>query len=133
VARPYKQRYIGSTPRVNVFKPLGIPARTLKTAILSLDELEAIRLADLRGDGQEEAAAKMNISRPTFGRILEKAHRTVADALLTGKALRLSGGPVTTTRRGTVRCRRCRRAWEVPVTVAASFRCPRCPAKEQPL
>lgn len=127
MARPYKNRFIGATPRANVFKPQGAQHR--KVAILTLDELEAIRLADFQGDEHEEAAAKMNVSRPTFGRILENAHRTVADALLHRKALQISGGHVTTARRGTIRCRRCRRAWEVPVPVATNFRCPRCPEK----
>jgi predicted DNA-binding protein (UPF0251 family) len=130
MARPFKQRFIGTPPPVSTFTPQGVLPRHLTVAVLSLDELEAIRLADMLGDEQEEGAAKMNVSRPTFGRILEHAHRTVADALLNGKALQISGGPVTTARRGRVRCRRCRRAWEVPVPVTASFRCPRCPAKD---
>lgn len=54
---------------------------------LGLDELEAMRLADLEGHYQEEAAAVMGVSRPTFGRIIEAARRKVADALLNGKAL----------------------------------------------
>ena len=130
MARPYKNRYVGSSPKVSIFKPQGAPLGHLKVATLSLDELEALRLADLLGDDQQTAAAKMNVSRPTFGRILENAHRTVADALLKGKALRISGGHVTTARRDTIRCRRCRRAWEVPIPVATSFHCPRCPEKE---
>jgi predicted DNA-binding protein (UPF0251 family) len=128
MARPYKQRFVATRPRVTTFKPQGIPLDALEVLILSLDELEALRLADVSGDDQERAAAKMNISRPTFGRILERARRTVAMAVLEGKALEISGGPVTTGRRGTVRCRTCRRSWEVPVKVAEEFHCPRCPA-----
>jgi len=126
MARPHKQRYIGAPPRTPVFKPQGIPVRELEILVLSLDEFEALRLADVEGDQHETAAAKMNISRPTFGRILENAHRTVAEALLKGKALHIQGGPVTTARRGRLRCRRCRRAWDVPVPAASEFRCPRC-------
>jgi uncharacterized protein len=131
MARPVKQRFIGKPPKSDIFKPHGIPVDQLEVLILSLDELEAIRLADLGDDEQEEAAAKMNVSRQTFGRILERAHGIVADALLNGKALQISGGSVTTARRGTIRCRRCRRSWEVPVPVAASFRCPHCPGNGQ--
>jgi len=130
MARPYKQRFVGTPPKVSMFKPRGIPMPDLELVVLSLDELEALRLADLDGDQHEHAAAKMNISRPTFGRILEHAHKTVADALLHGKALQIEGGPVTTARRGHVRCRRCQRAWEVPLPAAAGFRCPRCPEAE---
>jgi predicted DNA-binding protein (UPF0251 family) len=61
---------------------------------LTVDELEAVRLADLEGLYQEEAAARMNVSRQTFGRIVEAAHKKIADALVNGKALSIQGGPV---------------------------------------
>ncbi len=61
---------------------------------MSLDEFEAIRLGDLEGLYQEEAAELMKVSRPTFSRIIDSAHRKVADALVHGKALRIEGGPV---------------------------------------
>jgi predicted DNA-binding protein (UPF0251 family) len=129
MARPVKQRFVSRLPKVDIFKPRGVPVDRLEVLVLSLDELEALQLADLDGDEQERAAAKMNVSRQTFGRILERARRTVADALLNGKAIEISGGAVTTARRGKVRCRRCRQAWVVPLPVAADFRCPRCPGK----
>ncbi len=130
MARPEKQRFVGDPPKVSMFKPRGIPLSHLESVVLSLDELEAIRFADLEGDQHEHAAAKMNISRPTFGRILERAHKTVADALLHGKALQIEGGPVTTARREQIRCRRCQRAWEVPAPIASTFKCPRCPDED---
>lgn len=77
-----------------LFKPAGIPARELEEVVVTLDELEAIRLADVEGLYQEAAAARMAVSRPTFGRILDGARRKVADALVRGKALRIEGGPV---------------------------------------
>jgi len=52
-----------------------------------MDELEAVRLADLNGLYQEAAAEKMHVSRTTFGRMLGSAHHKIADALLHGKAL----------------------------------------------
>jgi uncharacterized protein len=66
----------------------------LEVVVMSLDEFEALRLADLGGLYQEQAAEKMGVSRPTFSRIVESAHRKVADALVHGKALRIEGGPV---------------------------------------
>jgi uncharacterized protein len=126
MARPCKQRFVSPPPEASTFKPRGIPLSELETVVLSLDELEALRLADLEGNQQEEAAAKMNISRPTFGRILEHAHSVVAEALLNGKALQIQGGTVTTSARERVRCRRCRRSWEVPTPATAAFTCPRC-------
>ena len=61
---------------------------------MTLDEFEAIRLADLDGLYQEQAAAQMNVSRATFSRIIEAAHRKLADVLVHGKALRIEGGAV---------------------------------------
>lgn len=63
---------------------------------MSLDEFEAIRLADGEGMKQEDAALEMQVSRPTFGRILEAAHRKVAGALVRGSSLRIQGGAVCT-------------------------------------
>jgi uncharacterized protein len=68
--------------------------RFLEEIVVTLDELEALRLADLNCLYQEQAAKKMKISRPTFSRIVEEARRKVADALINGKALRLEGGAV---------------------------------------
>ena len=61
---------------------------------MTLDEFEAMRIADLDGLYQEQAAEQMNVSRPTFSRIIDVAHRKMADALVHGKALRIEGGPV---------------------------------------
>ncbi len=61
---------------------------------MTLDEFEAMRLADLDGHYQEQAAKQMNVSRTTFSRIVDSAHRKMADALVHGKALRIEGGPV---------------------------------------
>ena len=92
--RPCCLRHIDFKPRADFFTPAGVPACTLEQVTLTLDEVEALRLADLNGLYQEQAAAKMKISRPTFSRIVEEARRKVADALIHGKALRLKGGIV---------------------------------------
>jgi predicted DNA-binding protein (UPF0251 family) len=94
VPRPFCFRTIAGAPRAPVFKPIGIPFRELEEVVMTLDEFEALRLADLDGLYQEQAAAQMNVSRPTFSRIIDSAHRKTADALLHGKALRIEGGPV---------------------------------------
>jgi predicted DNA-binding protein (UPF0251 family)/predicted Fe-Mo cluster-binding NifX family protein len=77
-----------------LFKPAGLPTRALEEVVLGLDGAEAIRLADLEGLYQEAAARRMGVSRQTFGRILEEAHRVVADAIINGKALRIEGGQI---------------------------------------
>jgi predicted DNA-binding protein (UPF0251 family) len=94
MARPCKCRRIGLTPDVVYFKPRGIPLCSLEEVCLSLDEVEAIRLADMQGLYQEQAAKKMNISRQTFGNIINVAHKKIADAIINGKALQIIGGHV---------------------------------------
>jgi uncharacterized protein len=92
--RPKCRRNICGMPDKNYFKPRGIPTVDLEEIVLNLDEFEAIRLADYEQLYQEEAAVKMNISRQTFGRIVEAAHKKIADVLINGKALRIEVGEV---------------------------------------
>ena len=89
MARPIKQRCINCVPVANYYKPVGIPMRDLDEIVLALDELEAMRLTDLEGLYQADAAERMGISRQTIGNILNSVHRKIADALLNGKALRI--------------------------------------------
>jgi len=90
--RPPCKRRIGFVPNVTYYKPVGVPMSQLAEVVIQHDELEAIRLKDLLGEPQEEAAKKMNISQPTFHRLLTSAHEKIADALVNGKALRIQGG-----------------------------------------
>jgi uncharacterized protein len=92
--RPKCCRHVCGVPDKNYFKPRGIPISELEEVVLTLDEYEAIRLADYERLYQEEAAAGMNISRQTFGRIIETAHHKIADVLIHGKALKIEGGEV---------------------------------------
>lgn len=89
MSRPKKDRFVRCEPNALYFKPRGIPLINLEEVCLSLDELEAIRLADYEGLYHEQAAEKMKISRPTFGRILGEARRKLAETLVEGKALRI--------------------------------------------
>lgn len=92
--RPRRCRRVGHLPQCSYYKPRGIPLSMLQHVNLSVDELEAIRLADLEGLYQEDAARGMNVSRQTFGRIIESAHKKIAEALVHGKALSIEGGPI---------------------------------------
>ncbi len=92
MARRFKCRRVAFVPGVTFFKPAGIPLRDLEEIQLTVEEAEAIRLKDLEGLEQEEGAEKMNISRPTFQRVLYSARQKIADALLNGKAIRIEGG-----------------------------------------
>ena len=89
--RPFKCRRVCGTPGTDYFKPRGIPLSDLQEIGLTLDEFEAIRLADLEGLYQEDAAKKMDISRQTFGNIIASAHKKIADAIVNGKALKIAG------------------------------------------
>ena len=95
--RPCRCRRIRCRPDTSYFKPRGIPLDSLEEVILALDELEAVRLADLEGLYQEDAARKMGISRQTFGNIVNSAHKKIADVLLNAKALKIEGGAVKRT------------------------------------
>jgi len=90
--RPRICRRVRFLPGVNYFKPAGIRMRDLEEIILTVDEFEAIRLKDLEGLDQTNAAKKMKISQPTFFRLLESARKKIADAIVNGKAIRIEGG-----------------------------------------
>ncbi len=94
MARPKKCRHITEYPKACYFKPQGIPMYELTESYLSLEGIEAIRLADYQGLNNEQSARLMKISRHTFGRILTAARRTMAQTLIEGQALRIEGGNV---------------------------------------
>jgi predicted DNA-binding protein (UPF0251 family)/predicted Fe-Mo cluster-binding NifX family protein len=90
--RPKKCRMVDAAPGVRLFKPQGIPARQLEEIYLSFEGYEALRLSDLEGLRQDEAAERMKISRQTFGRILSEARKAVTEAVVRGLVLRIEGG-----------------------------------------
>lgn len=90
--RPKKTRWIKCAPGERCFKPLCKPLDKLKGVNLTLDEFEAVRLADLDGLKQIEAARKLRISRPTFSRIISSARNKIADGLVNIKVIRIEGG-----------------------------------------
>jgi len=90
--RPRKRRILDRAPRPAIYKPAGAPLDGLRRITLLQEELEALRLADLEGLTQEEAAGRMGVSRSTFQRIVAQARRQVALALVEGQALQIEGG-----------------------------------------
>jgi predicted DNA-binding protein (UPF0251 family) len=92
MVRPRLCRRVGFNPDVTYFKPRGIPLVELEEVILPVDEFEAVRLKDLEGLEQEKCAKKMNISQPTFHRLVLSARKKIADAIINGKAIRIEGG-----------------------------------------
>lgn len=92
--RPKKPRTVHRPPLYTGFRPVGVPGRELQPLDLSLDELEALRLADLEGRDHAESAEQMEISRPTFSRLVTQARHKVARFLVEGLHLRIDGGDV---------------------------------------
>jgi len=90
--RPIKCRRIGFEPDVTYFKPAGVPLRELLEITLTFEELEAIRLKDSKGLNETDSAKRMNISQPTFNRLIGSAHRKIAEAISGGKAIKIEGG-----------------------------------------
>jgi uncharacterized protein len=125
--RPKCCRKIASLPDVWQYLPEGESASDLEEVNLSLDELEAIRLADYAGLYQEQAAETMGVSRQTFGRIIETAHKKIADAILHAKALNIGGGSVSVSNQKMSRCNKCDRLLENKCDNPGKKECPRCP------
>ncbi len=88
--RPRLCRCVKFCPRVRYFKPQGIPLRKLEEVELTLEELEALRLKNVKGLEQVEAAKKMETSQSTFQRILASAYKKITEALIEGKAIKIN-------------------------------------------
>lgn len=126
--RPRKPRFVGVEPRTGYFKPQGIPLRELESVVLSVEELEALRLIDNEGLYQEDAAERMGVSRQTFQRVLREARRKVTDALVNGKALGIEGGDyVLDGGNRTFECIDCGSRWEEPFGSGRRARDASCP------
>lgn len=108
--RPRKCRWVEQEPGVTFFKPQGIPLRVLEHVVITVDELEALRLTDYLDLSHEEAAQHLKVSRPTVTRMLARARQVVADALVHGKAIRIEGGDYTL-KRDACTCPKCGNRW----------------------
>ncbi|HOO63710.1 MAG TPA: DUF134 domain-containing protein [Synergistaceae bacterium] len=129
--RPEKNRVIRNLPSSVSFLPEveNPEAQEESVVVLKLDELEAIRLADLEGLYQQHAAEHMHVSRQTFGNILNEARKKIAECLILGKGLHIEGGNVVVeTRR--FHCNRCRHSWGENIGSAKPQECPECHSQE---
>ena len=104
--RPKNNRIVHEPPIFTDFKPIGVKGVSLVQICLSLDEFEAFRLADHVGLSHEEAAGEMEISRPTFTRLIEKARNKIADFIISGKLLNIDGGNIHF-RNNIIKCQSC--------------------------
>lgn len=126
LARPSFCRRVAREPHVKLFKPQGIPMRELQYVTLAVDELEALRLADLDSLYHDEAAVKMGISRQTFGRIIATARKKVTGALVEGNALAICGGNFTMKDSRSFLCHACGHLWDVPFGAGRPNVCESC-------
>ncbi|HOL16869.1 MAG TPA: DUF134 domain-containing protein [Bacillota bacterium] len=121
--RPHKPRRVQALPQVTYFKPTGIPMSYLEEIVLTVDELEALRLKDLEKLEQHDCAVRMNVAQSTLQRILTAAREKVTRAIVEGKALRIHGGVYALA--GEWHCPRCRRGMEYFEATAQDI-CPDC-------
>jgi uncharacterized protein len=112
MGRPQRTRTVEFLPRSVFFKPAGVPARELEHIVVQVDEIEALRLTDLLGLSQEQAAERLGVSRQTVGRVLDAARSKVTDALVNGKALAIEGGAYHVVQ--PLFCGRCGHRWMSP-------------------
>lgn len=130
MARPVKWRKIENVPCVPYFVPSDRDVAEIPGNNLLLEELEAIRLKDLEGLEQEECAAKMQVSRPTFQRILLSAREKIADSLINGKSIHIVGGNYTRNI-CPVECLDCGKVWmesyeNLGAIKSGAYVCPEC-------
>ena len=123
--RPKKNRIINAPPEIVGFKPVGIPGNLLEKVYLTIDEFEAIRLADYENLDHEQAAKKMEISRPTFTRLIDSARKKVADAIINGKELIIQGGNIHF-KNNIFRCLDCGYTIKIPIYRNPISICPSC-------
>ncbi len=74
------------------FKPYGLPSCKVESIKLKFEEYESMRLVNYESLDQEQAALQMNVSRPTFTRIYNKALKQIARSFVEGKAIEIEGG-----------------------------------------
>ena len=87
--RPRLCRKIRFNPNITYFKPRGVPMRDLKVIQLITEEVEALRLKNIKDLDQVECAKLMKTSQSTFQRILSSAYKKVSQALIEGKAIEI--------------------------------------------
>lgn len=92
MARKHCKKIVASSPGCTWYKPAGVPLRYLDEVVLRVEEYESLRLADYQGLYHLDAGTQMGVSRQTFGRLVTGARRKIAEALVTGKAIRIEGG-----------------------------------------
>jgi predicted DNA-binding protein (UPF0251 family) len=125
--RPQDNRIVHEPPLYTDFKPIGIQGHSLQQVLLTLDEFEAVRLADYKGLSHAEAADEMDISRSTFSRLVEKARKKISGFMIEGKRLTIEGGSVHF-RNNIIQCQNCGHMFRTTISSTIS-ECPACQSK----
>jgi len=89
--RPCIRRRVRGRPHSSYFKPAGKRLIEIEEIVLTMPEFEAVRLIDFKEVSQEEAGKEMQISQPTLSRILKSGRKKIADAIVSGKAIKIGG------------------------------------------
>jgi len=106
MSRPQKSRKITNPPKMKGFKPFGMPLCEIEGLQLTFEEYESIKMVNYDMLPQDQAAEQMNVSRPTFTRIYNKALKIIAKAFVEGSAIEIEGGNYELEREW-YRCKRC--------------------------
>jgi len=125
--RPKNERIVYEPPLFTEFKPVGVLGKSLKEVLLTLDEFEAMRLADFAGMSHEEAADEMGMSRSTFSRLIEKTRRKIAEFIFQGRLLTIDGGNIHF-RRNIIQCSDCGHMFKINIDSPIT-ECPECHSK----
>jgi len=117
-------RTVSQPPLYGEFKPTGVAGKFLSQIELNLDEYEALRLSDYKGMTQEEAANEMNISRPTFTRLIEIARKKLVEFIITGNKLKIKGGNIHFSN-NVFKCFDCEQMFVLDIRTTVT-KCPSC-------
>ncbi len=123
--RPKRNRRMNQPPILRGFKPFGAPPALNDAVTLLLEEYESLRLADYDNLTQEEAAKRMNVSRPTFTRIYDKARKKIAMAFVENRSIIIEGGNIELAGEW-YRCMQCNSLFKVPAPTKGFKSCPTC-------
>lgn len=126
--RSKKRKMVSSPPLYRSFKPTGVRRGTLKCIMLEIGEYEAIKLADYEGLDHSRAAAEMEISRPTFSRLIERARGKIARFIIDGMEMMIEGGNIHF-RDNVIKCRDCGHMYNISIHSHLK-NCPQCGSSE---
>jgi len=125
MVRPAKERKVEKPPKIKGMKPIGVPGNLLDKVSLSIDEYEAIRLSDHEGMDHKAGSEYMNISRPTFTRLIQSAHQKIADAIVNVKDIIIEGGNYSFSKI-LIRCLECNTVSDIGTEHTDITICPEC-------